>query len=132
MPYSITSTDYGYFLSFSGSISEEEMKDWLADSRGELPSEKEPFGVLVDMLDLEPLDEAARAVLIRGQHLYKQKGMVRSAVLVNLAPGQAQLERIANQSGIYPTERYVNAHDFDDPKSIALDWVQHGKEPSLQ
>lgn len=59
----------------------------------------------------------------QGQAKYREKGMVRSAVLVDSAVTRMQFERLAKQSGIYEWERYFSADEPDHDERMT-DWLQ--------
>jgi hypothetical protein len=80
------------------------------------------------MRTLAPLAPEAQTVMVKGQQLYKQRGMRRSAVVVNNALTAIQFKRLAQQSGIYEWERY-----FDGSKpgffEAAIAWGKDGVDP---
>ena len=80
--YKIQKETFGYRLTFGGFISTEEMKQWLEDCTNELINSPKEFVVFVDMRDLKPLEQEAQAYMTKGQILFKEKGMIRSVVVV--------------------------------------------------
>lgn len=98
----------GYLLTFGGVMSAEEMKEWVAESRRALESEKGGFCVIVDMRTLAPIGADVQGIMISGQQLYKASGMTRSSVIVNNAITAIQFQRLARESGIYAWERYFD------------------------
>ena len=126
--YKIDVKDYGYDLTFSGMIEKEEMENWVKDSEKTLGS-KSDFGVYVDMIELKPLNPEVQEVMEKGQKLYKQAGMKRSAVVVANALTKIQFKRIAKETGIYEWERYIDASENSNYKEIALAWIKDGKDP---
>ncbi len=127
--YKIDKKDYGYLLTFSGMINLDEMSKWVEDSKKALIGAPLSFGVVIDMRDLKPIAEDVKKKMEEGQKLYKQKGMVRSAVILNSAVLTLQFKRIAQKSGIYKTERYVNASKVSDWEKVASDWVKNEIDP---
>jgi anti-anti-sigma regulatory factor len=121
----------GYVLTFGGNITAEEMQQWVNESRNALESQQEAFSVIVDMRNLAPLTSDAQRAMVEGQQLYKQKGMTRSAVIVNNAVTAIQFKRLAQQSGIYKWERYI---DGSQPgfSETALAWVKQGVDPDAK
>ena len=130
--YRIEKTAYGYRLTFSGFIQAAEMEQWVEDSRRALAAAPEKFGVLVDMRTLKPLTADAQAVMQEGQELYKQKGMVRSAVVVDSAVTRMQFQRIAKASGIYQWERYIDGSSVENWEQVATDWITKAIDPDRQ
>ncbi len=127
--YKIDKKDYGYLLTFSGIIDNEEMKKWVEDSKKALMGAPSSFGVVVDMRDLKPLSDETKKTMESGQKLYKEKGMARSAVILSSAILTLQFKRIAQESGIYQWERYINASKVTDWEKKAVDWVKNEIDP---
>ena len=130
--YNITRRPAGYVLTFSGKIEAAEMQRWVNDSKSQLMNEtSSSFGVIVDMKNLQPLNAETRGIMVQGQKLYKDKGMKRSAVILNSKEICEQFKNLAVQSGIYATERYVDASVHSNPVDIAIDWVKDGIDPDI-
>jgi len=128
--YKIERRPSGYILTFSGNIDATEMQRWHDDSKNKLEVETSTtFGVIIDMKDLKPLGADARAIMVEGQKLYKNKGMKRSAVILNSAEVCKQFKNLAIQSGIYLTERYIDASQKKNATEIAIKWVNDGVDP---
>ncbi len=127
--YQISKKNFGYELTFSGTIPADEMKKWVSESQQALTSSPQSFGVLVDMRELTPLEAGAQAEMQKGQKLYKQNGMERSAVILSNAVITMQFKRIARQTGIYDFERYFDASSEPRWKEKALDWIENKVDP---
>ena len=128
--YSIEKRSSGYILKFSGLIDEKEMQKWYDESIRVLSLEKtNSFGVIIDMKDLQPLSSDTSSIMKNGQKLYKDKGMKRSVVILNSDKICNQFKNIAIQSGIYLTERYINASVVDNYIDVAINWVKDGIDP---
>jgi hypothetical protein len=127
--YKIDKKDYGYLLTFSGMINLEEMSKWVEDSKKALTGAPSSFGVIIDMRDLKPLAADVKKKMEEGQILYKEKGMARSAVILSSAVLTLQFKRIAQESGIYKTERYINASKVSNWEKVASDWVKNEIDP---
>lgn len=129
--YKIDKTSFGSRLTFGDSIAKSEMENWLKDSITAVASAPANFQVLIDMRTLKPLSPDAQEVMQEGQKLYKQKGMERSCVILDNAIITMQFKRIAQQTGIYAFERYINASQFSDWESKAVAWLEKGTDPDL-
>ncbi len=128
--YKIEKRPSGYILTFSGQIGAIEMQRWVDESKKKLDLEtRNSFGVIIDMRDLQPLNNDAGVLMKAGQKLYKEKGMKRSAVLLSSDDVCQQFKNIAIQTGIYATERYINAISISNPIEKAVDWVKDGIDP---
>lgn len=127
--YRIEKTDFGLKLTFADFITSEEMEKWLHEAQSALHSTKKPFGVLVDMRTLKPLKSDAQVHMETGQKLFREKGMERSAVILNDLITTMQFQRLARQTGIYQWERYLNSQTTPDWETHALKWVKDGVDP---
>ncbi len=128
--YKIERKESGYFLKFAGSIDPKEMQNWYEDSLKHLNAEKSnSFGVIINMKDLMPLSIEASSIMKKGQALYKTNGMKRSAVILNSEKLCSQFKMIAVQSGIFTTEKYINAQQSPDYVEKAIAWVKDGIDP---
>lgn len=127
--YNIERTDWGYQLTFGDFIKEPEMQKWVGESTEVLKAAKPGFGVLVDMRTLKPLPPEAQTAMQTGQKLYKTKGMVRSAVILSNKLLTLQFQRIAQETGIYEWERYIDAEATANWYEQGVAWVRDGVDP---
>ena len=128
--YKIERRPAGYILTFSGLIDQTEMQRWHDDSARNLSTEtSSSFGVIIDMKNLQPLSAESRTIMVAGQKLYKEKGMKRSAVILNSPEVTAQFKNLALQSGIYSTERYIDASQVSNAVDIGINWVKDATDP---
>jgi hypothetical protein len=127
--YKIEKKEWGFWLTFSGKLSLDEINDWYKESQNLLVSEKNKFSVLIDMRTLEPLSEDIQLIIKDGQRLYRLKGMIRSAVILSNQFLTMQFKRIAIETWIYNQERYINADKNPAWEKQAIDWILSGIEP---
>jgi hypothetical protein len=127
--YKIERKTSGYLLTFSGNIDSDEMEKWVSESQDVLASEPGDFGVIVDMRNLAPLAPEVQQIMVKGQQAYKEKGMKRSAVVVNNAVTKLQFQRLAKESGIDAWERYIDGSATQDWAKVAVAWVKDGVDP---
>jgi hypothetical protein len=127
--YAIDRSHYGYKITFSGFMSAGEMSQWLKDSQASLSAQAGPFGVMVDMRELKPLAAEAQAVLQSGQKLFKARGMVRSAVILQNPIITLQFKRLAQETGIFAWERYIDASKTDSWEAKAWAWIESSVDP---
>jgi len=127
--FKIDKRHFGYRLTFGGYIDAVEMKKWHDESQKELMSQTGDFGVFVDMRTLKPLPQDSQEHMQAGQKLYKQKGMVRSAVILNEPITTMQFKRIAKETGIYNWERYLDASKEKNWEQKGLAWIEKGIDP---
>lgn len=127
--YKIEKKTSGYLLIFKGSIDAREMQQWLEELREILEAAPRSFGTIVDMRELEPLQSDAQAIMVKGQELAKKKGKKRTAVIVNNPVTEMQFRRLTKTSGIYESERFLDASANPDWWKFAVDWVKQGIDP---
>jgi hypothetical protein len=130
--YRIEKRPSGFLLTFGGFITVAEMEQWCRECEQALGTVTAPFGVVVDMRTLTPLVSDAQQLMIKGQALFKGKGMRRSAVVVENAITAVQFKRLAKESGIYAWERYIDASAVPDWESVAVQWVKDGIDPDAK
>jgi hypothetical protein len=119
----------GFSLTFGGTVTLEELNQWLKESEEALASGNGPFGVIVDLRTLKPVPPDAQALLVQGQGLYKRAGMQRSAVILDSPLMTMQAKRLSKGSGIYAFERYIDASSDPDWEKHAVAWVKSGIDP---
>jgi hypothetical protein len=121
--YRIEKMNWGYRLTFGGSCPVEEIAEWLEESRKILDDQEEEFFVFVDMRTIIPLSREAQVHMQEGQKLYKQRGMLRSVVILSSPVVAAQFQRIAGETGIGRWERYIDASTAPDWEEVGMNWL---------
>jgi hypothetical protein len=127
--YKIELKPAGFFLTFEGFVKADEMQRWLDEARTAVAKAPPSFGVIVDMTELKPLPPDAGKIMEEGQELFRSKGMTRSFVAVNNSITAMQFKRIAMESKIRQSERYVDASATPNWQKAAVDWVKSGIDP---
>jgi hypothetical protein len=128
--YKIEKQNYGYKLTFSGQIQKAEMKTWVQEAKNVLSGQQvKEFGVFVDMRELKPLDPDTSAAMVEGQVAFKEKGMVRSVVILSNPIIAMQFRRLGKESGIYQWERYLDSQSTKDFEKVGEDWITKGVDP---
>jgi hypothetical protein len=128
--YKIEKNDLGFHLTFGGDMTKAELEKWYEDSEQVLPWQPVPFGVIIDMRTLAPLPAEAQQVMVRGQAMYRSRGMQRSCVILDDAITTIQFMRLAKRSGIFKGERYIDASAHKDWLQQARNWVEHAVTPT--
>ena len=128
--YKIDKTDLGFNLTFAGDMTKDEIEKWYMESEQALIGQQSPFGVIIDMRTLAPLPVEAQEIMVRGQSMYRSRGMERSCVILDDAITTIQFMRLARKSGIFKYERYINASEHRDWLARARNWVRHAIAPA--
>ncbi|MFH2036436.1 MAG: hypothetical protein ABIJ45_08535, partial [Candidatus Zixiibacteriota bacterium] len=129
--YKIEKKEFGLWLTFGGLIYAEEMEAWYNDFKVALTDFNEDFTVFVDMRTLKPLSKEAQEFMFKGQVAAKEQGMIRSVVILNNPVTTVQFKRIAQETGIYEWERYIDASTNQDWERIGLDWLLKKIDPEM-
>jgi len=129
--YKIEKTDYGFCLAFVGFISKEEISAWRKESEMILVSMRKNFHVIVDLRFVKNLSVESKKIITEAQSLYRKHGMVRSSVIFDSKITAMQFRKIARESGIFESERYIDVDSAADWKERAVEWVVNQKEPNI-
>jgi hypothetical protein len=127
--YKIERTNIGFKLTFGGTVSKEDLEPWFEESKKALNRCKKPFGVIVDMRNLQLLSPDVQAEIVKGQTLYRDSGLERSAVILSDPIVTIQFMRLAKKSGVYRNERFIDASSDAQWEKHAEDWVKSGIDP---
>jgi|LGOV01.1.fsa_nt_gb hypothetical protein len=130
--YQIKKENYGFKLVFKGMIHKDEMENWKEDSIKKLRVSKGKFGNIIDMRELKALQKDTQVIMEEGQKLYKEKGMERSAVILNSAIVTMQFKKIAKETGIDKFERYINASANTNWEELAINWVKNASDINIK
>jgi hypothetical protein len=128
--YRIDKTDLGFYLTFGGEMTKAEIEKWYTESEQALTGQPAPFGVIIDMRTLALLPVEAQEVMVRGQSMYRRRGMQRSCVILDDAITRIQFMRLARKSGIFKYERYIDASAHRVWLAEAHNWVRHAITPT--
>lgn len=125
----IEETSYGYRINFEGFAQKDDVAA-LAERLGQvLAAHNGTFGVLVDLRQSRAIPADAQEQLMQGIAYCTQYGMERCAVVVASAIAKLQAVRIAKETGIYDTTRYVDASSDPDWEKSALAWIRQATDP---
>ncbi|MGD0989528.1 MAG: hypothetical protein ABR874_17085 [Candidatus Sulfotelmatobacter sp.] len=127
--YKIEKTDIGFKLTFDGIVTQADLLPWFEESKKALSTCKKPFGVIIDMRGLELLPPEVQAEIVKGQMLYRDGGLERSAVILGDPIVTIQFMRLAKKSGVYEYERYIDASSDAQWEKHAEEWVRSGIDP---
>lgn len=127
--YKIEKSSIGFKLTFGGNMQKPELDQWFNEAETALKGCKPGFGVIIDMRTLEALRPEAQAVMVKGQSLFREKGMKRSAVILKDKVVTIQFMRLAKDSGIYAYERYFDASADPNWQKHAENWLGAGIDP---
>jgi hypothetical protein len=127
----VTLTDYGVDIVFGGPLAREEAEELVEELRRKLPLPGGRFGLLVDSRRMRAYPAAVQAVFKRGLLLCVERGMERSAVVLDSSIATLQAKRLAKETGTLARTRYLDARSHPDWRRLARAWLLDAIEPDL-
>lgn len=128
--YKVDKTDLGFRLTFAGDMTKAELEKWYEDGEQVLAGQQGLFGVIIDMRTLDLLPAEGQGVMVRGQSMYRCRGMQRSCIILEDAIKTIQFMRLARQSGVFKYERCINPSDLAQIRVPTLTDSQQLRLPS--
>jgi hypothetical protein len=125
----IEETEYGYRINFEGFAQREDVAELSQRLQQVLSKRSNPFGVLVDMRQSRAIPQDAQESLMQGIGYCTQYGMERCSVVVAGAIAKIQAMRIAKETGIYETTRYIDSSADPDWEKTSLAWIRKATDP---
>jgi len=125
----VTETGYGYKIVFEGFAQREDVARLAQQLGKQLAGRNQPFGCLVDLRQSRAIPADAQADLMQAIGYTTEYGMERCAVAVASAIAKIQAMRVAKETGIYETTRFVDASADPDWEKTALAWIDKGSDP---
>jgi len=127
----IQETDYGYRINFEGFAQRQDVAELSQRLQKILSERNSPFGVMVDLRQSRAIPTDAQESLMQGIGYCTQYGMERCSVAVAGAIAKIQAMRIAKETGIYQTTRYVDASSDPDWEKTCLSWIRQATDPDV-
>lgn len=128
--YKIEITDFGFKLTLSGHLPQEEAQAYKDELVTIMPSLPEKFGILVDMRELKPLGAESQAIITSSQELVASR-LTRSTTVVNSTILFMQFRRLSKESHVIDSKRFVDASKTPDWEAVSTDWIVHELDPYL-
>jgi hypothetical protein len=126
--YVIKRMEWGFRTRFSGSVSNEDMQDWLEEATRLTEGWKGKFAMLLDFRACDYLGDKAKQSLDLGRRIFFRRGMRRSALIFREAKMARGFRYAAIQMGYDDYERYL-CSAMGDPEALALDWLLYARDP---
>lgn len=126
--YKIEEKPFGFEVAFSGFMQGSDIATFRGEMEPMIRSQREPFGVLVDLRESRTFPADAQAGLMQMIGLCLEYGMERNVVVVNSAITKIQAARLARETQIAQV-RFLDAADNPEWRRQAEDWLTNGKEP---
>jgi hypothetical protein len=124
--YEVEQTAYGLRVTVSGQLDPAESEAFAEDVRSQVRRLDDEFSVLADLREMEAFPPEVGEQIAELMAFCNERGMGRSADVVETATTSLQMEQLVEQAGI--DERVVDASRVDDWEQQALDWIERGEE----
>ena len=129
--YKIDKRPYGYRLTMSGHVNEQQIQEYITELKELLPNLPQKFGIMVDMREMIPLTPDNQASLVASQKLVADR-LTRSATIVNdNAIVKMQFRRLSKAGGVVESKRFIDASADPNWNKTAEDWIVMEKDPYL-
>src|SRR5690348_10433622 len=80
--YTLETAPFGFKVTIAGRVHRDEAMLVLVESRDALKACTRPFGVLVDIRNLQPLADDVQTIIDETQRLFRKGGLERSCVVL--------------------------------------------------
>ncbi len=127
--YNIEKTGFGIKVRMTGFIKKNEANEWFQEMVQKVKGIHKDFYVFVDMRGFKPASQDIQKQFTEIQRIYREKGMLRSVVILDDIIATMQLKRTAKESGIYTHERYISAENNPHWEKQGMDWLLNEKDP---
>lgn len=127
----IEQTKYGYKLVFEGFLQKHDLTTLLDDMKQTVRPRNGAFPVLLDMRHSRAFPSDAQVILKEAILFFKQAGMERNAVVLNSAIATLQARRLAKETGVDGSSRYIDASTEQEWEKVALDWLVRAVDPDV-
>lgn len=125
----VDETSYGYRIVFEGFAQRDDVARLAQQLGQQLAGRKQPFGCLVDLRQSRAIPADAQEDLMKAIAYTTEYGMQRCSVAVASAIAKIQAMRVAKETGIYETTRFVDTSNDPNWEKTALAWITQGTDP---
>ncbi|HEY0972662.1 MAG TPA: LuxR C-terminal-related transcriptional regulator [Gemmatimonadales bacterium] len=121
-------TGFGYRVSVRGALRAEGAGGWLKELRETMDRAEGRFGLIIDIRGLEWDDVGAEVIAIPAMLRLRETGVQRIAVVSSDPSALLSLRRLAQETGLYPSQRYFCTALTPDWERAATRWVATGDD----
>lgn len=126
-------TDYGFRITAPGFISVRDAEVWRTDLQALVREVgRRRFGILVDIRGQKANPLGATEIIKDVMKWLRACGCERSAVVLDNPLALIQIRRLAQETGVYAYERYIDARSVPDWEKVALEWLNLGIDPDTR
>jgi hypothetical protein len=127
--HKIEETDYGYRMVLEGFLPREEAGALLRDLKKAIRPKGGPFAVMVDLRRSRAFPVEAQEILKAALRHCKETGMERNACVLDSPIAAVQARRLAQETGVESSSRYIDASLDPDWEKVAVDWLVRAIDP---
>ncbi|MCB1144087.1 MAG: methyl-accepting chemotaxis protein [Leptospiraceae bacterium] len=129
--YTIELTNFGFRIILSGSLTPDELDRWISDSEARVKENTlQNFHVFLDLKEISNLDESLIKHIERFQRVFRSKGMIRSAIIVNSFQNKKILQKIFKKSQFAKFNRIIDSNKNPYWEEGALNWLIREIDPN--
>ena len=126
--HTVEKTDFGIKVRMTGFFEKEEGNEWFQEMGKKVEGIHKDFCAFIDMRGFKTATEDIQQQMAGIQTIYREKGMLRSVVILDDIIATMQMQRTAKESGIYAHERYISAENNPHWEQQGMDWLIHKKD----
>lgn len=121
-------TPFGYRLSARGALRAEDANGWLKELRAIMDRAAGSFGLLIDIRGLEWDEVGAEVIVIPAMLRLRETGVQRTAVVSSDPAALLSLRRLAQETGLYLSQRYFCTALTPEWEHAATRWLATGDD----
>jgi len=129
--HKIEETKFGYRLTFEGFLRRDDGAAMLEEMKTVVKPRSGGFALLIDMRNSRAFPTEAQEMLRQALLVCKENGLARSGIVLNSAIATLQAKRLAKETGIEASIRYIDASTHPEWEKVAGDWLIRAVEPEL-
>lgn len=123
--YLITKKPYGILIKFDGFIAPSEMMKYKSEMKFVLDSLPPKFGIVMDMRTCKALPKESQNILNSNPELIAAR-LTRSVTLVDSAITSMQFKRLAVESKVSDSKKFIDVKKIPDWEPVATAWIVQG------
>jgi hypothetical protein len=129
--YRIEKTDYGFYITFSGRMSEAEAVQFKEEVENMLPSLAQSWSSIIDLRTWIPAEPKVLMFLEQVERFSRDHGLKRRAIIAHSPVIKSQASQLSFVSETNDLERFIDASKVENWEELAVGWAAHGVEPTV-
>jgi DNA-binding CsgD family transcriptional regulator len=121
-------TSFGYRVSVRGALRADGASAWLKELRSTIDRAEGRFGLLLDIRGLQWDEVGAEIIVLPALQRLREAGVERSAIIADDPTVLLAFRRLAQEVGLYGSQRYFSTMLLADCERAATRWVAFGDD----